>query len=91
MGILSHFKLSAGSYSEIALSLGGVKGPEEILFVTDMLAEAIASKKAGMQVFVSSRPGNIPLDQQILNLSKPEVEQYNFRTIHSLQEVADLI
>ena len=84
-------KLNASSYSEIALSLGGVTHPNEILFVTDMIAEAIAAKTAGLQVLLSDRAGNIPLDQQLLSLSKSNAELQNFKVITSLQEVDNML
>lgn len=53
-------KVEAGSYREIALSLG-VDSPSKVLFATDALAEAVAASAAGMQVVVTDRPGNNPL------------------------------
>lgn len=50
-------KVEKNSYSEIALTLG-VNDPSEIVFVTDILAEAIAAKAAGMDAVISVRPGN---------------------------------
>ncbi len=82
-------KLNASSYSEIALSLGGVTQPNEVLFVTDMIAEAIAAEAAGLRVLLSDRPGNIPVDQQLLSLSKPNSQ--HFDVIKSLQEVENML
>jgi methylthioribulose 1-phosphate dehydratase/enolase-phosphatase E1 len=53
-------KVEAGSYRDIALSLG-VDSPCRVLFATDSLAEAAAAAAAGMKVAVTDRPGNLPL------------------------------
>ncbi|CAN0008572.1 unnamed protein product, partial [Choristocarpus tenellus] len=53
-------KLEEASYREITLSLG-VADPSEVLFVTDMLAEAKAAKDAQLEVVLAVRPGNAPL------------------------------
>ena len=49
-------KREAGSYTEIALSLG-CEG-KDILFLTDILEEAIAAKEAGLDTIIVNRPGN---------------------------------
>ena len=54
-------KREAASYKEIVLSLG-VDRPSEILFLTDIIEEAIAARQAGLHVLLSVRPGNAPLD-----------------------------
>ncbi len=53
-------KRDVDSYREIALSLG-VDSPDQILFVTDILEEALAAKEAGIHSILSSRPGNAQL------------------------------
>lgn len=53
-------KRSADSYREISLSLG-VDSGSEILFVTDIFEEAVAAREAGLNVVLSVRPGNAPL------------------------------
>ncbi len=53
-------KTGVNSYKEIALSLG-VDSPSELLFATDVLAEAQAAKKAGWRAVLVSRPGNAEL------------------------------
>lgn len=49
--------MEAGSYRNIALSLG-VDAPADLLFATDNLAEAQAAAAAGWQVVLADRPGN---------------------------------
>lgn len=46
--------------SEICLSLG-VDSPSEVLFLTDLIAEAEAAKLANVRTVLSVRPGNDPL------------------------------
>jgi hypothetical protein len=53
-------QVEAGSYRNIALSLG-VDSPEEVLFATDNILEAQAAAEAGWQVVLADRPGNKPL------------------------------
>jgi 2,3-diketo-5-methylthio-1-phosphopentane phosphatase len=49
-------KQSAESYTNIARTLG--RDPASILFVSDVTAELVAARSAGMQVLLSIRPGN---------------------------------
>lgn len=49
-------------HREIALSLG-VDDPSEILFITDLLAEAEAARRSGLRAILSVRPGNSPLPE----------------------------
>jgi FMN phosphatase YigB (HAD superfamily) len=65
-----------GTYEE------GVEGPGEVLFVTDLEAEAQAARAAGMQTRISLRPGNAPLEQT----AGPEA----FACISSLWELPGL-
>lgn len=57
-----HFDTTIGSkkecesYQSIAQNIGVL--PSRILFVTDLLAEAQAAQKAGMQARIAERPGN---------------------------------
>eukprot|EP00903_Cladosiphon_okamuranus_P013426 g12506.t1 len=53
-------KKDASSYREICLSLG-VDSPSEVLFLTDLIAEAEAAKIANVRAVLSVRPGNEPL------------------------------
>jgi methionine salvage enolase-phosphatase E1 len=53
-------QVEAGSYRNIALSLG-VDSPEEVLFATDNILEVQAAAEAGWQVVLADRPGNKPL------------------------------
>jgi methylthioribulose 1-phosphate dehydratase/enolase-phosphatase E1 len=57
-------KREEGSYREIGLSLG-VDGMEEVLFLTDVVEEGMAARKAGMRVLLSVRPGNAPIDEML--------------------------
>lgn len=68
-------KKETRSYVEISDSLG-VDKPSEILFVTDVVQEAVAAKAAGMDVLISVRPGNAALP-----------ENHGFRTIKSFSEI----
>jgi methylthioribulose 1-phosphate dehydratase/enolase-phosphatase E1 len=50
-------KVEANSYLEI-LSTLGVDNAKDVVFVTDLLAEAKAARMAGLDVLLSVRPGN---------------------------------
>ncbi|WIA33460.1 hypothetical protein OEZ86_006590 [Tetradesmus obliquus] len=71
----SGLKGEAGSYHNIQLTLG-VDDPSEVLFATDMLAEAQAAQAAGWQAVLVARPGNKPLP-----------ENHGFRVVESMQEL----
>ena len=64
-------KTETSSYTNIRQTIG--VEPEEIVFVTDMLGEATAAEAAGLQVVLSKRPGNKPLDPT----SIPVVESFS--------------
>ncbi|CAN0891271.1 Probable bifunctional methylthioribulose-1-phosphate dehydratase/enolase-phosphatase E1 [Linum grandiflorum] len=68
-------KRETSSYIQISESLG-VDSPSEILFLTDVVQEAVAAKAAGLKVLISVRPGNAPLP-----------ENHGFKTINSFLEV----
>jgi methylthioribulose 1-phosphate dehydratase/enolase-phosphatase E1 len=68
-------KRESKSYFEIVLSVG-VDKPSDILFVTDVLQEAIAAKSAGLEATISVRPGNAPLP-----------ENHEFKTVTSFSEI----
>lgn len=70
-------QVEAQSYDEIALSLG-VDAPSQILFATDVYAEAAAASQAGWRAVLVKRPGNKPL---------PEAASAQFRTIESLEQL----
>ncbi|KAL6753260.1 HAD-like domain-containing protein [Haematococcus lacustris] len=55
-------KTLPASYKDIALSLG-VDSPGEIVFATDLLAEAQAASAAGWRAVLVTRPGNAPLPE----------------------------
>ncbi|CBJ26427.1 haloacid dehalogenase-like hydrolase family protein [Ectocarpus siliculosus] len=57
-------KKDSASYREICLFLG-VDSPSEVLFLTDLLAEAEAAKLAGVRAVLSVRPGNEPLPDRL--------------------------
>ncbi|KAM7492577.1 hypothetical protein LguiA_035498 [Lonicera macranthoides] len=68
-------KKESRSYIEITESLG-VDKPSDILFVTDVLQEAVAAKAAGLEAIISVRPGNAPL-----------LENHGFKTVTSFSEI----
>ncbi|KXZ48768.1 hypothetical protein GPECTOR_25g352 [Gonium pectorale] len=68
-------KQEAASYTNIALSLG-VDSPADILFATDVLAEAQAASAAGWRAVLVVRPGNKPLP-----------EGHGFRVVTSMTEL----
>ncbi|XP_058101007.1 probable bifunctional methylthioribulose-1-phosphate dehydratase/enolase-phosphatase E1 [Magnolia sinica] len=68
-------KKETRSYFEISQSVG-VDRPSEILFLTDVVQEAVAAKSAGLEVMISIRPGNGPLP-----------ENHGFKTIKSFSEI----
>lgn len=53
-------KREAASYKDIALSLG-VDDPSDVVFLTDVHAEATAARKAGLTALIAVRPGNAAL------------------------------
>ena len=67
-------KRSAESYQRIAEQLG--TPPADIVFVSDVVAELVAAREAGMQTALAVRPGNAPQEG---------VEE--FRVIESLDEL----
>ena len=69
-------KKEAASYHNIALSLG-VDSPADILFATDIHAEAVAAAEAGAVPVLLKRPGNAPLPAD-----------HGFRTANTLLELA---
>ena len=71
-------KGEAGSYREIALSLGAAHSGD-ILFATDVLAEAQAAAAAGWNAVLVVRPGNKALPQH-----------HSFRTVNSMANLLDV-
>ncbi len=67
-------KADPESYNSIARAVGFE--PNEILFISDVVAELQAANTAGMKTLLSVRPGNQP---------QPNADQ--FRTIHTFDEV----
>jgi enolase-phosphatase E1 len=51
-------KTSPDSYARVALALG--REPREILFISDVTAELVAARTAGLETRLSIRPGNPP-------------------------------
>jgi len=72
----SGVKSEAASYKEIAASLGVNPAEEEIVFATDILAEAQAAAGAGWAPVMVTREGNKPLP-----------EGHGFRVIDSMQQL----
>ncbi|XP_042521046.1 probable bifunctional methylthioribulose-1-phosphate dehydratase/enolase-phosphatase E1 1 isoform X2 [Macadamia integrifolia] len=68
-------KKETHSYFEISQSLG-VDEPSDILFVTDVVQEAVAANAAGLEVIISVRPGNAPIP-----------ENHGFKTVRSFVEI----
>ena len=67
-------KGEAESYRRIAEAIG--LEPEQILFISDVVAELDAAKEAGMKIVLSIRPGNAPQ----LNVERSP-------SIHSFDEI----
>ena len=67
-------KGEAESYRKIAEALNA--RPDEILFVSDVVAELDAAKEAGMQTLLSIRPGN-----------QPQQHAERYRAIYSFDSV----
>ena len=65
-------KRESKSYHEIALTLGA-DSPSDILFITDIVEEAIAASQAGLSAAIAVRPGNHP------------VNAHNFISVHSFR------
>jgi len=74
-------QVEASSYREIGLSLG-VDSGEEIMFATDIYAEAVAAKKAGWNAVLVTRPGNKPL---------PANARQDFRIIENLEDLLPMM
>lgn len=68
-------KVEATSYHNIQLTLG-VDEPGQVLFATDILAEAQAAQAAGWQAVLVARPGNKPLP-----------ENHGIRVIDNMQQL----
>ena len=66
-------KKDAASYVRIAAEVG--EGTSEVLFVSDVVAEADAARAAGMRTAISDRPGNLP---------QPG---HSHRIVHSFDEI----
>ena len=66
------------SYRNIAMSLG-VDDPSQIMFATDIEAEAVAASAAGWGAVLVVRPGNKPLAK--------DGSAYKFRQLTSLEEL----
>ncbi|VDM61122.1 unnamed protein product [Angiostrongylus costaricensis] len=64
------------SYEKICKEIG--VNPSDVLFLTDVEAEARAARAAGVQVILVVRDGNSPLSEEA---------KQDFRVIHSLEEI----
>lgn len=62
MDFLCPLQVAAQSYKNIAATLG-VDSPSQILFATDVVAEAQAAQEAGWRAVLVLRPGNKPLPE----------------------------
>ena len=77
--LAAHFDTTTGpkkepeSYREIATALG--KAPDQVLFLSDSVAELDAARAAGMETALSARPEN------------PQPEPHGHRVIRSFDEV----
>jgi len=71
-------KREVSSYSRILSELKCTNSPQSVCFVTDVLAEAVAARQAGMRAVISIRPGNADIKDE-------EVE--SFETIHSFVDL----
>jgi len=56
-------KVHSSSYTEIAAQIG--IQPRDILFLTDIPAEAVAASEGGVGVHLMSRPGNAELPPEM--------------------------
>jgi methylthioribulose 1-phosphate dehydratase/enolase-phosphatase E1 len=71
-------KQSAASYKDILLTLGvPADSANDVVFVTDILGEAVAAKEAGMQAVISVRPGNAPVN----------ASEHSFRSITTFADL----
>lgn len=79
-------KKESSSYKAISSSIK--TPPEKILFLTDVYAEAVAAKQAGIMPYILLRPGNKPLTEdelkefttiktftELLNCEEPDVKR----------------
>uniref|UniRef100_A0A7S3R9P0 Probable bifunctional methylthioribulose-1-phosphate dehydratase/enolase-phosphatase E1 n=1 Tax=Dunaliella tertiolecta TaxID=3047 RepID=A0A7S3R9P0_DUNTE len=71
-------KISPASYKDIALSIGA-DSPSQLLFATDVLAEAEAASAAGWQAVLVTREGN-----------KPIPAGHHFRVISNMGDLVQL-
>jgi len=80
-------KVETQSYGEIRLSLG-VDKPEQILFATDVLAEAEAAKAAGWRSVLVRRPGNKPIPGLVVPVEGPAPASVGeFRIVDRLDQL----
>lgn len=68
-------KQEAGSYEKIAGDFAC--SPNQILFISDVVAELVAARQAGLQTLLSVRPGNPPI-----------TEQHDFAAVTSFNEIS---
>ena len=75
----AHFDTTIGSKKD-ALSYQKIANqsqldPSAIVFVTDVYAELLAARQAGMQIVASIRPGNVPLPTEFTDLAITDFSQ----------------
>lgn len=70
-------KKDSESYRKIAADIG--QNPVEILFVSDLEAELVAARQAGIQVAAAMRPGNKPLSAEA---DFPQISSFDQIKIH---------
>lgn len=74
-------KKESKSYAEILLTLGYTDSTRDVLFVTDILEEAVAAREAGMRAVLSLRAGNAEITTPQRVHGFPEItsfDQLNF-------------
>ena len=72
-------KKEAASYHEVCRTIGA-DSPDEVLFATDMVAEAQAAQAAGWQAVLVARPGNAALPAE-----------HAFAVVESMDQLLDCV
>ena len=78
----AHYDTTIGTKKEIEsyerIAAESQFDPSEIVFVTDVYAELIAARQAGMQVVASVRPNNVPLPAEFTGIAISSFAQLEF-------------